>query len=130
MIFKKDPLKYCERYRKYRCCHVDGILCNVDNCDMKTIKTLYLPILKKHFDDILQGKKKYEYREYKKHWIERLENKHFDEILFRNGYSKSSRMIRTECLGIYTTTEPTVLNTKKTFVIKIGRILEVNMNGK
>ena len=87
-------------------------------------KILYLPIKRKWFDLILKEKKKEECREYKPYWISRLENKHYDEILFRNGYSKSSRMIRTECLGISTTTESTVLNTDKVFIIKIGKIIK------
>ena len=34
-MFSKDPVKYCNYYKKYGCCHVDGFLCNVDTCENK-----------------------------------------------------------------------------------------------
>jgi len=92
---------------------------------MNKKKILYMTLTKKWFDMILERRKKCEYREYKPYWISRLENRTYDEILFRNGYSKKSRMIRAECLGIDITTESIDLNSDKTFVIKIGKILEV-----
>ena len=30
--FSKDPTIHCELYKQERCYHVDGYLCNVDNC--------------------------------------------------------------------------------------------------
>lgn len=57
-------------------------------------KILHLTLKKKWFDQIMEGKKKVEYREIKPYWTKRLCNpdgtyKHFDYIIFKNGYSKT-----------------------------------------
>ena len=31
-LFSKDPLYSCDVYKKEGCCHVDGILCDVNKC--------------------------------------------------------------------------------------------------
>lgn len=31
---KDDPVKNCEVYKEEGCTHVDGYLCNMDNCDI------------------------------------------------------------------------------------------------
>jgi len=68
------------------------------------MKILHLTLHKKWFDEILNGTKKIEYRDIKLYWTKRLFNngkpKKFDEILFRNGYSKNSPKMRVEFLGI------------------------------
>lgn len=28
-----DPLKYCKQFKEKGCCHVDGFLCDVKNCE-------------------------------------------------------------------------------------------------
>lgn len=68
-------------------------------------KILHLTLMKRWFDEILVGTKKVEYREIKPYWTKRLfeENgkpKHYDFVLFRNGYSKSARKIITEFKGL------------------------------
>lgn len=67
------------------------------------MKILHLTLKKKWFDLIVSGQKKHEFRECKPYWEKRLlhgpngEPKHFDEIHFRNGYSKNSPFMRVEC---------------------------------
>lgn len=90
-------------------------------------KILYLPIKKKWFDLIAQGKKKEEYREQKRYWLRRLYNKtlfrkEFDEVHFKNGYHKDSPFMRVEFKGIYQTKK----DNKDMFVIKLGKVLEVS----
>jgi hypothetical protein len=65
------------------------------------MKTLHLNLKKKWFDMIASGEKKEEYREIKPYWDKRLviENfngdkfKHFDVVVFKNGYSKDAPTI-------------------------------------
>ena len=68
------------------------------------MKILHLTLHRKWFDEILNGTKKIEYRDIKPYWTKRLfdngKPKKFDEILFRNGYSKNSPKMRAEFLGI------------------------------
>lgn len=62
--------------------------------------TLNLTLQKKWFDMIARGEKKEEYREIKPYWEARLENRQYDRVVFRNGYSPDSPTIEVECLGI------------------------------
>jgi len=79
------------------------------------MNTLNLTIYKQYFDEIRAGTKKEEYRIAKPYWIKRLRGKHFDQILFRNGYSATAPRMIVECLGI--TEEDGV------FIIKLGDVL-------
>lgn len=54
------------------------------------MKVLHLTLKKQWFDMILSGEKKEEYREIKDYWTNRLKDKDFDFISFRNGYSKNA----------------------------------------
>lgn len=65
------------------------------------MKTLHLTLKKKWFDMILFAIKKEEYREIKPYWIKRLEGKSYDDILFKNGYSKNSPYFRIQCKGVH-----------------------------
>ena len=69
--------------------------------------TLHLTLHKIYFDQILAKTKKIEYREIKPYWTKRLFNtktdgkpKKFDEIFFRNGYSKDCRKMKVKFLGV------------------------------
>lgn len=61
---------------------------------------LVLPIKKKWFDMIKSGEKKEEYREIKRYWITRFNNKGMlskynpHVIIFRNGYGKNRPTIK------------------------------------
>lgn len=88
---------------------------------------LYLNLKKQWFDMIASGEKKEEYREVKEYWTKRLDGKSYDQVHFRNGYSKDARTMLLECKGI-TIGEG---NPKwggvighKVFVIKLGEILD------
>lgn len=88
-----------------------------------TKKILDLTIAGKWFDKILDGTKKIEYRDIKPYWTNRLLNKNgslreFDEIRFRNGYSRNCRKMYVEFLG---------LNKSEThYGILLGRIISKN----
>ena len=70
------------------------------------MKILHLTLKKKWFDLIKSGEKKTEYREIKHYWEKRLfaENghrlKHFDFIIFTNGYKKDSQKLKVEFKGL------------------------------
>lgn len=59
-------------------------------------KTLYLTLKKQWFDLINNGVKIEEYREIKDYWTKRLENKHYDEVIFRHGYAKDAPVMSFE----------------------------------
>ena len=80
------------------------------------MKTLHLTLKRQYFEAILAGTKREEYREIKPYWRKRLEGKTFDEILFRNGYSKNARCMRVKWLGM--------TKRENHYVIKLGSVLE------
>ena len=86
-------------------------------------KILHLNLYKKWFVQILNGKKKEEYRDITPYWTKRLLDekgnpKKYDFIIFRNGYHKNAPEMKVEFLGV---------NKKgKEFVIKLGKIIENN----
>ena len=102
---------------------------------------LHLTVKKKWFDKIASGEKKVEYREIKDYWISRLcisykvaskkmlEFKKYDEIHFKNGYSKKVPFMRVN--HKYTV----VVNGKDTdlkidrnvFAIYLGNVLELSI---
>jgi hypothetical protein len=88
-------------------------------------KILHLTLMKRWFDEILAGTKKFEYREIKPYWTKRLFNengtaKKYDVIYFRNGYSKDCRKMKVEFLGV----KRGVWNGEKVYAIKLGKILQ------
>jgi len=58
---------------------------------------MILPIKKKWFDMIKAGIKKEEYRDVKPYYDSRFKGKLYIDIIFRNGYSKSSPQIKCTC---------------------------------
>lgn len=78
---------------------------------------LHLTLFRKYFDLINAGLKKEEYRNNTPFWQKRL-SKQYDTIIFRNGYSKKSPMLKVECKGIEFNQE------KNLFIIKLGEIIE------
>lgn len=80
-------------------------------------KILHLTLLRKWFEKIALGEKVEEYRDLKLYWMRRLENREYDEIWFRNGYSKQSPFMRAEFKGVE--------RRGGRYVIFIGKILEI-----
>lgn len=112
-------------------------------------RVLRATLKKEWFDKISNGSKRYEYREYKKFWAQRLLNKSketgrygghrdYDEILFTNGYGKRASFIRVEFLGLAIIKgdlcDPEngehLDPEKKYFVILLGKILERGVRGE
>lgn len=104
------------------------------------MKVLHLTLKKKWFDMIASGEKKEEYRELKEYWIKRFctkewykfemevlhkaIDKHYDAVIFRNGYNKNAPVITIECKGI------TIGHGKykwgahgQSFIIRLGNVL-------
>ncbi len=99
---------------------------------MKKSKTLFLTLQKEFFDQIKSGSKKFEYREYKKYWIQRLMNadgtfKRYDFVLFRNGYHKNAPQMTVEFKGIKIIKEKIAWRSyQKYFEIELGEIIHTN----
>lgn len=101
------------------------------------MRILQLTLKKQWFDLIASGKKVFEYREYKPHWMSRLLEKSgtrvYDEVRFTNGYGRHRPFIRSEFIGIAIIDgghckpdngEPLKAG-QKYFVIGLGEVLEV-----
>jgi hypothetical protein len=72
---------------------------------------------RKWFDLIASRQKNKEFRSKTDYWRKRLFNKNYSEIIFRNGYSLNSPIMRLEYLGYEETDD--------FFVISLGNILEL-----
>jgi len=100
-------------------------------------RILRLTLTKQWFDLIVKGEKKFEYREYKKHWMSRLlcssGIRNYDEIHFTNGYGKDKPFARVEFDGAAIIkgehcspdNDEALDSDKKYFVIGLGEVLEV-----
>lgn len=93
-----------------------------------------MTLKKKWFDLIKSGKKKIEFREVKDYWTKRLMPTPFkyvdyEEIYFRNGYSKDSPFMRVEFLGVMYAKNDIRTDyldpNKEYYAILLGKILEV-----
>lgn len=91
-------------------------------------KVLYLTLKKQYFDEIKAGKKTSEFRVYKESWIKRLTNpdgtfKHYDLILFQNGYHTNAPQMLVEFKGIKINKNMTgFLQWEKEFEIALGNV--------
>jgi len=85
------------------------------------MRILHLTLIRKWFDAIASGKKKREYRTIKPYWMKRLWQREYDEIWFRNGYSKGMPFMRVKWKGV--TTEQ--FEGKTHYAIILGKILEI-----
>jgi len=108
---------------------------------MKKINQLYLVLKKEYFNEILDGTKTEEYRDFTDFYINRLcdvdENgeiqgtKKYDTVKFQMGYSKDAPQIIVECKEIFIDTDEgfdadkDLLTTENcNFTIELGNILE------
>lgn len=80
-------------------------------------KILHLTLHKQWFDEIAEGKKIEEYRDFKDYWKKRLENREYDEVWFRNGYAKDCPFMRVEYKGLRID--------EKEYAILLGEIFEI-----
>lgn len=78
-------------------------------------------MFRKWFDLIAQGKKKEEYRGIKPYWTKRLENRKYDKIYFKNGYSKNAPFMIVEWKGI----KKVGCKRKREYAIQLGKILKI-----
>ena len=83
-------------------------------------KILHLTLFKKWFDLIARGAKKREYRDIKPYWTKRLVGKKFNEIYFKNGYSKNAPFMRVQLKGMK--------REKDKYTLILGKVLEIKNN--
>ena len=88
------------------------------------MKVLYLNLFRKYFDQIVEGTKTIEYRDKTDYWKKRIENREYDIIKFRNGYAKDAPTMLVEYKGY------SVSESFGDYELKLGKIIEVNYNGK
>ena len=99
-------------------------------------KILHLTLKKKWFDLIANGEKTEEYRTYNSYWMSRLVAKDkesfrvFDEVHFRNGYSKKCPFMRVEFKYLDLGNRELEDKNQLVFVIKLGKVLEVRAREK
>ena len=101
------------------------------------MKILHLTLKKKWFWLIAGGIKKHEFRECKPYWEKRLLHgadgtpNAYDEIHFRNGYSKDSPFMRVKCNGLFLsgrkwfTPKHGEQLSESVIVIHLGQVLEL-----
>jgi hypothetical protein len=82
---------------------------------------LHLNLHREFFAQIAAGTKRIEYRDCKPYWRRRLENRQYDIVQFRNGYSSSAPEMQVEFLGVRKTRK---LGRAK-YAIRLGRILKI-----
>lgn len=93
-------------------------------------KVLFLTLKKEYYDQIKRGEKTSEFREYKKHWIQKLINKDgsfktYDLIHFQNGYHTNAPKMFVEFKGIKINKNKIgFLKWEKEFEIKLGEIVK------
>lgn len=83
------------------------------------MNSLHLTLTKKWFDKIASGRKTHEFRLVKPYWTKRLEGKHYDRVVFKNGYRRDSPTIRVEFTGLSRFTFKGV----NLYVIHLGKLL-------
>ena len=87
---------------------------------MKTdIKILHLNLFRKYFDQIAEGTKTVEYRDYTDYWKKRIEHREYDVIKFRNGYAKDAPTMLVEYKGWN-------VNEDGDYELYLGKIIKVN----
>jgi hypothetical protein len=93
---------------------------------MAELKVLQLKASKECFEEIVSGRRQYEFREIKPFWTSRLEGKHYDELHFRNGYSPTAPFARLKCEGVSVGER----EGQPVYAIKLGRVLETQFYGE
>ena len=88
------------------------------------MKILHLNLYRKYFDAIVNGTKTIEYRDKTDYWKKRIEGREYDIIKFRNGYAKDAPVMLVEYKGFWVSSD------FEEYEIKLGKIIEVNYNGK
>lgn len=108
---------------------------------MKKTNQLYLVLKKEYFNEILDGTKTEEYRDFTDFYINRLcevdengeilDTRKYETVKFQMGYSKDAPQIIVECKAIFIDTDEDfdadkdLLTTENcNFTIELGKILE------
>lgn len=89
------------------------------------MKVLHLTLHRKWFEQILSRIKREEYRQFKQYWFDRLVDREYDVIVFRNGYSKDAPEMTVEFKGVELKTITWDSGvTEEVFAIQLGEILD------
>lgn len=88
-------------------------------------KVLHLNLYARYFDAIANGEKREEYRALTPFWERRIENRHYDIIVFRNGYRKNAPTMLVEYCGWRIGKSD---SDKACYVLVLGRVLAIDRN--
>jgi ASC-1-like (ASCH) protein len=83
---------------------------------------LHLNLHREFFDAIARRRKRIEYRKQSAHWRKRLEDRHYDAILFRNGYAPDAPEMLVEFRGLRRYGR----GRDAYYAIRLGRILRIS----
>ena len=86
---------------------------------MKNVSVLHLVLKHCWFDKIASGIKTSEYRECSPYWNKRLNNKHYDFVIFHRGYTNTTVKFKIKSVNI--TTLSNDLNLPKCWEIKLSQ---------
>lgn len=86
---------------------------------------LHLRLKRQWFDEIASGRKRVEFRARTDYWRKRLEDKHFDEIRFVNGYGSDRPWMRVAYEGLYKSR----WNDEPAYALRLGEVLEIGNYG-
>lgn len=82
---------------------------------------LHLNLHREFFAAIAARTKRIEYRDQTPYWRQRLEGRHYDVILFRNGYATNAPEMRVEFRGLRRYGK----GRSAYYAIRLGRILQI-----
>jgi len=88
---------------------------------VSTISVLHLNLHREFFAAIVAKTKRIEYRDQTPYWKQRLENRHYDVIQFRNGYATKAPEMLVEFRGL----RRYGVRRKAYYAIQLGRILKI-----
>ena len=87
---------------------------------------LFMTLMRKWFYEILEGRKKIEYRLVKPYWTKRIVGREYDKILFKNGYGSKAPMMLVEYKGYHLG----VWRGDPAYCLELGDVLKVwNVSG-
>lgn len=82
---------------------------------------LHLNLHRQYFAAIVAKTKRVEYRRRSPYWKARLENRKYDVIQFRNGYTTNAPEMQVEFLGLRRIEK----DGKNVYAIRLGKILKI-----
>lgn len=94
--------------------------------NLKEKRILHLNVYRKYFNQILSGRKRYEFRARTPYWEKRLLNREYDEVWIANGYKNNRPLIKAKFIKTHCKTFRGI----SFFAVELGNIGSVILDGK